>query len=246
MHLTASSGVGPIAGLPPVASSTPQARFVQNALNFLGQPLVWGGGHGSTMSRPGGVDASGLVQQAARMSGLNLDGNARTQQKKGVSVPMWDLKPGDLVFHGTPATHVGIYVGDNYVLAASGSARQVKLSSLHYFDNARRVFDANGRPLAAAPAPRPAPPAKPTPASPPASGAPAVPTYTVRPGDTLWKIAQAHLGSGRRWQEIYAANTDVLGEPNSVVPGMKLKLPSASPLGGGAPAPVANPYFNDY
>jgi nucleoid-associated protein YgaU len=198
------------------------------------------------------------------MSGFNLDGNAASQQKKGISVPMWDLKPGDLVFHGKPATHVGIYVGDDYVLAASGSAKQVKLSSLHYFDSARRVFDDKGRPLASAPAPKPAPPVKPVvpflppwpfpsaptvPTAPPASGVPTTPvtpTYTVRPGDTLWKIAQTHLGSGSRWREIYAVNTDVLGEPNSVVPGMKLKLPSASPLGGGAPATAPNPYFNDH
>lgn len=243
MHVTSSRPLGPIAGLPPVVSrTTPQERFVEKALQFLGQPLAWGGGHGAPMTRPGAVDASGLVQQAARMAGFNLDGRAQDQQKKGVAVPMADLKPGDLVFHGTPATHVGIYAGDGYVIAASSSRRQVALTNLSYFDNARRVFDNAGRPLTTRPAPRPKPPApKPAPAPDPAGGAL---TYTVRYGDTLWKIAQAQLGSGARWREIYAANTDVLGEPNHVIPGQVLRLPAAEPLGGGAG--VSNPYFNDY
>lgn len=241
MYVTTTRTASPIAGLPPAPSTTsPQARFVQNALNFLGQPLAWGGGHGATMTRPGAVDASGLVQQAARMSGLNLDGRAQDQQKKGIPVAMWDLKPGDLVFHGKPATHVGIYAGDGYVLAASSSRKQVALTNLSYFDNARRVFDDRGRPLAT----KPKPPAKPPAPKPPVATEPVGGAYTVRYGDTLWKIAQAQLGSGNRWRELYAANTDVLGDPNSVIPGQTLKLPTASPVGGSAPA--ANPYFNDY
>ena len=31
-------------------------------------------------------------------------------------------------------------------------------------------------------------------------------TYTVKDGDTLWSIAESHLGAGSRWQEIYEIN----------------------------------------
>lgn len=51
--------------------------------------------------------------------------------------------------------------------------------------------------------------------------------YIVVPRDTLWKIAQRTLGNGDRWKEIYAANQAVIGKnPNRIVPGQKLVIPS--------------------
>ena len=53
-------------------------------------------------------------------------------------------------------------------------------------------------------------------------------SYTVVSGDTLWGIARSHLGSGRRWREIYALNGDVIGpDPNLILPGQVLHLPVA-------------------
>ena len=49
-------------------------EFIRQAMRFMGQSYRWGGGHGGTMSAPGPVDCSGLVQQAARLAGVNLDG----------------------------------------------------------------------------------------------------------------------------------------------------------------------------
>lgn len=51
--------------------------------------------------------------------------------------------------------------------------------------------------------------------------------YIVVPRDTLWKIAQCTLGNGDRWKEIYVANQAVIGKnPNYIVPGQKLVIPS--------------------
>lgn len=50
--------------------------------------------------------------------------------------------------------------------------------------------------------------------------------YTVVKGDSLWKIAQKHLGAGIRWREIYNKNKAVVGgNPNKIYPGQKLTLP---------------------
>jgi hypothetical protein len=61
------------------------------------------------------------------------------------------------------------------------------------------------------------------------AGAPAA--YTVRPGDTLWTIAAARLGSGRRWPEIVDANRDgdigaaLAADPGLIRPGWRLDIP---------------------
>ncbi|MEG3071020.1 MAG: LysM peptidoglycan-binding domain-containing protein [Candidatus Syntrophopropionicum ammoniitolerans] len=51
-------------------------------------------------------------------------------------------------------------------------------------------------------------------------------TYTVKSGDTLYGIAKQVLGDGGRWQEIYSANTGVIGnDPDLIKPGQTLRIP---------------------
>lgn len=83
------------------------------------------------------------------------------------------------------------------------------------------------------PEPPPTPaaaPIEPPPSEPATSPTPAAPdtvTYTVARGDSLWKIADAHLGSGSRYPEIVALNPAVLGDdPDFLAPGTVLRVPA--------------------
>lgn len=52
-------------------------------------------------------------------------------------------------------------------------------------------------------------------------------TYTVKPGDTLWGIAQAELGDGERYRELIERNKETyptLAESTSVETGWQLKI----------------------
>jgi len=60
-------------------------------------------------------------------------------------------------------------------------------------------------------------------------------TYTVKEGDTLWKIAESQLGSGERWQEIAEANGIPIDNPKVEV-GQELTIP-----GGVLTEPTAEP-----
>ncbi|NOY75676.1 MAG: LysM peptidoglycan-binding domain-containing protein [Kiritimatiellaeota bacterium] len=51
-------------------------------------------------------------------------------------------------------------------------------------------------------------------------------TYTVRKGDTLWKIARRFYGSGKEWRKIYQANQDTMSDPNKVKAGSKIRIPA--------------------
>jgi 5'-nucleotidase/UDP-sugar diphosphatase len=47
--------------------------------------------------------------------------------------------------------------------------------------------------------------------------------YTVKKGDTLWKIASAHYGNGNQWQKIASANPGLTAE--NMKAGQKIVLP---------------------
>ncbi len=95
------------------------------------------------------------------------------------------------------------------------------------------AMDLTNAPAPAAYNPQPAAPiqtAAPMPVAPDTSGstinaavAPSGSTYTVKHGDTLWKIAQTHYGDGRKWKQIQDANPGL--EPSKLKVGQTITLP---------------------
>jgi nucleoid-associated protein YgaU len=51
---------------------------------------------------------------------------------------------------------------------------------------------------------------------------------TVQRGDSLWQIAQDEYGEGAEWPRIYAANRDVIEDPDEIHPGQSLHVPGAA------------------
>lgn len=68
--------------------------------------------------------------------------------------------------------------------------------------------------------------------------APALGSYTVQAGDSLYAIAQRTLGNGDRWPEIYAANRHQIANANVIFAGQVLTLPGGAPA---APTPSPAP-----
>jgi LysM repeat protein len=53
-------------------------------------------------------------------------------------------------------------------------------------------------------------------------------TYTVKPGDTLSKIAREQLGNANAYMDIFNANRDQLSDPDKIKPGQTLKIPQVA------------------
>lgn len=47
----------------------------------------------------------------------------------------------------------------------------------------------------------------------------------IQPGDSLWKLARRHLGSGSRWNELLASNPNI-SDPTHIQPGTLLVVPT--------------------
>lgn len=55
--------------------------------------------------------------------------------------------------------------------------------------------------------------------------APQARMYTVKKGDTLWKIAEVHYGKGADYPKIVAANNPPIVNPDLIQPGWVLRIP---------------------
>lgn len=50
--------------------------------------------------------------------------------------------------------------------------------------------------------------------------------YEIQSGDSLWKIAKQFYGSGTKHEAIFAANREVIKDPNLIFPGQKIRIPA--------------------
>jgi cell wall-associated NlpC family hydrolase len=106
---------------------------IGTAMAQIGLPYVWGG-DGPT-NGDAGFDCSGLTTFSYAAAGVSLPRTAHTQYYKGPHVPQGAaLRPGDLVFYGTPAKvhHVGMYLGDGKMVNAPTFGKPVRTAFYRY------------------------------------------------------------------------------------------------------------------
>ncbi len=115
-------------------------KIAAYARQFVGNPYVWGG-----TSLTNGADCSGFCYSVFGHFGIMLMRVADDQMhgpnagliasgyRRGYEVAQKDLLPGDLVFYGANgyARHVALYIGNNMVVEAAGSAYGIITGSMY-------------------------------------------------------------------------------------------------------------------
>lgn len=105
--------------------------LVETALQYVGNPYVWGG-----TSLTNGVDCSGFTMKIYAMFGISLPHSSKAQPSYGTKISASEAQPGDLFFYGSGSTinHVAIYIGDGKIVHASTSRTGIKISNAYYRD----------------------------------------------------------------------------------------------------------------
>lgn len=105
------------------------ASVASYALQFIGNPYVWGGS-----SLTNGADCSGFTMSVYAHFGYGLPHSSGSQSGCGRAVSLSELQPGDLVFyrHGGSIGHVAMYIGGGRVVHAQCKRTGITTSSVNY------------------------------------------------------------------------------------------------------------------
>ena len=119
-------------------------KVISVAKAQIGKPYVWGA------TGPDSFDCSGLTYYAYKNGAdITLPRNSKSQATAGKYVAKSDLQPGDLVFFntgGSGISHVGIYIGNNEMVHAPSSGKNVQIVKITYsywvnsYVTARRII----------------------------------------------------------------------------------------------------------
>jgi len=124
---SSSSGGNSSNGSGDVIGSGDGSAIASYALQFVGNPYVYGG-----TSLTNGTDCSGFTMSLYAKYGHSLPHNAAAQA--GVTTKVSSPKPGDLFFYsnGSRINHVAMYIGSGLVIHASNPSDGIKISNAYY------------------------------------------------------------------------------------------------------------------
>lgn len=117
--------------------SSRRAEIANYAVQFVGNPYVWGG-----TSLTNGADCSGFTMSIMKKFGISLPHSSAAQAGCGRSISSSEMRPGDLVFYagsGGGINHVALYIGNGQVCHASSAKTGIKISSWNYRSPAKIV-----------------------------------------------------------------------------------------------------------
>ena len=117
------------------AQASLRSQIVNYALQFVGNPYVWGG-----TSLTNGADCSGFTQSVLRHFGISIPRVSRDQSRAGSAVTQSEMRPGDLVFYTNSSgtvNHVAMYIGNGQVVHAASRRSGIKISQWNYRSPAR-------------------------------------------------------------------------------------------------------------
>lgn len=106
------------------SGSSKGKEIASYACRFIGNPYVPGG-----TSLTNGADCSGFTQAVYRDFGISIPRNSSSQRSCGTSVSYADAQPGDLICY---AGHVGMYIGNGYIVHASTQRTGIKITPATY------------------------------------------------------------------------------------------------------------------
>ena len=118
---TASGSTENVGGGTSASDASLGQQIVDYAVQFVGNPYVWGG-----TSLTNGCDCSGFVQSVFAHFGINLTRTTYTQQYEGKEVSYADIQPGDVIYY---SGHTAIYMGNNQIVHAANSRDGIKISN---------------------------------------------------------------------------------------------------------------------
>jgi cell wall-associated NlpC family hydrolase len=118
-----SAGSGS-ADAPSAAWTARAAKAVAFERAQLGKPYVWGA------TGPDSYDCSGLTQAAWKAAGDDIPRTTGEQVNYGTRITQDELRPGDLIFFYSDASHVGMYIGNGEMIHAPHTGTVVKIAPI--------------------------------------------------------------------------------------------------------------------
>lgn len=113
------------------------STMINTAKMYQNTPYLWGG------RSPFGIDCSGFTQVVFRMSGYRLPRDSSQQIMKGEEIKFDEHEPGDLAFFTNKEgkmNHVGILIGDQEVIHASGKVRIDRIDEKGIFNQEQNHY----------------------------------------------------------------------------------------------------------